>query len=93
MLKNENIRLNRDEIETSLDAQRMLAKKSDEIIASIPNLSVYDPADKLCTPRCIAYLGDTPLYFDDSHLNPDGSKLFVSDIAALLKNALEAGAK
>lgn len=93
VLKNENIRLNRDEIETSLDAQRMLAKTSDEIIASIPNLSVYDPADKLCTPRCIAYLGDTPLYFDDSHLNPDGSKLFVSDIAALLRNALDAGAK
>jgi peptidoglycan/LPS O-acetylase OafA/YrhL len=88
ILKNSNVRLDRSLVETSLDEQRALAKTSDEIISAIPNLATYDPANKLCTPRCMAYLDDKSIYFDDAHLNEGGSLLFVDDIAVLLRDAL-----
>lgn len=74
--------------EPSLSEYREYEAVPDQIIdqaaASIPNVSVFDPAVVLCTQKCHAVLKGVRLYSDDSHLTDEGALLFVPALSRAL---------
>ena len=52
----------------------------DAAVASLPRLTQYDPAKRLCTEVCHVQLAGTLMYVDENHLSAQGALLFEPDL-------------
>jgi len=79
----------------SVSYQRFVSRnkraiKALDSIGEYKNLVRIKPSDYLCdsyvSNRCVAHLGEKPLYFDDNHLSSAGSSLVVTKVISQIKH-------
>lgn len=56
----------------------------DEAARTLNGVTVLDPAELLCDPKCRAQRGDVVLYTDDNHLTAQAARLFSEQLEALI---------
>lgn len=73
-----------EELATTIAEHRQINGFSRSVIQQIPDLTVYDPALKMCGAVCRASIGGKMMYSDDSHLTPQGALFFEQELARLV---------
>ncbi|MET0377850.1 MAG: acyltransferase family protein [Spongiibacteraceae bacterium] len=81
-------------LSTGYDVFKVRSQRADQLLDSLPNhrnLLRVRPERIFCNTRianrCIAEWNDTPLYFDDDHLNSVGSQLLSAEIVSTMQRA------
>jgi hypothetical protein len=63
-------------------------KLIDEASARLPNITVDDPAKRICAGgTCRTIMDDTLLYSDDNHITASGALLFLDEVSAALNSS------
>lgn len=84
-----NTRKTEAEIVPTKEEHLRVSRPFDDLLKSMPQARVLDPADRLCPSSCIARKDGGNLYLDDSHLNQEGSEFFAPEFGAFLKEAIK----
>ena len=61
------------------------------VIDDHPEVIVFDPVPHLCGERCSNVVDGEPIYRDEDHLSPTGSRLLADPLADVLREALGRG--
>ena len=83
-----NYRKSLNELEPTIVEHENLSKFTDLIFKSMKNLTVFDPAEKLCESSCKSFADGEYLYWDDNHLSYFGARYFQQEIETIIKNAI-----
>lgn len=76
-------------VEPTLEQHQALSEHAyqmiDDIVATLPNVQVFDPAPLLCSDTCKAIKDGTVMYRDDAHPSTDGVLQLEPYLESLLK--------
>ncbi len=83
-----NVRKSIDEVQVTAAEHAAYSKLTDDIFASLRDVTIFDPARELCRNTCAVERNGKSLYFDDNHLSASAAAAYEPEIGALLDRQL-----